>query len=104
MAHLQRLLYTSCVQQFNEFIKQADYQPAFNVGIAALGLAVCLILVTSLLHTWHLLGRRTPLYPKNQAVDGWNRRFYASSGGLVIFLLILMWVLNVWSHKVALDR
>ncbi len=91
-------IYTTYVQQLNEFLKHADYTPAFNVGSAALGLVATLIVVILLLHTLHLMGTTTPLYKKHRPVDGWNKRFYPVGISMVIFLLILMWLLNVWGH------
>ena len=88
------------MQQLNEFLKHANYAPAFNVGIAALGLTACVIVAILLLHTLHLMGSKTPLYKKREPVEGWNKRFYPVSGFMVIFLLILMWLLNVWSHTI----
>jgi hypothetical protein len=89
------------MQQLNDFLKNANYQPAFNVGIALAGLVACGIVVILLLHTLHLMGQRTPLYGKQKPVEGWNKRFYPAGGFMVIFLLILMWLLNVWSHKIS---
>jgi phosphoglycerol transferase MdoB-like AlkP superfamily enzyme len=97
----QELLYNDYVQQLNEFLKSTNYQPVFNIGIALVGLAVCALIVVSLLHTLHLLGGGTPLYRKHKPVKGWNRRFFSASGVMIIFLLMLMWLLNVWSHKAA---
>lgn len=101
MGGFGHLIYNMYVQQLNEFLKSANYQPVFNIGIAVVGLAVCVIVVVSLLHTLHLLGGKTPMYRKHVPVEGWNRRFYPASGIMIIFLLMLMWLLNVWSHKVA---
>lgn len=101
MGCTRELIYNDYVQQLNEFFKTADYQPVFNIGIAAAGLAACAIIVIALLHTLHLLGTRTPLYKKHKPAKGWNRRFFSASGIMIIFLLMLMWLLNVWSHKAA---
>lgn len=101
MGCTRELIYNDYVQQLNEFFKTADYQPVFNIGIAAAGLAACAIIVIALLHTLHLLGARTPLYKKHKPAKGWNRRFFSASGIMIIFLLMLMWLLNVWSHKAA---
>lgn len=87
------------MQQLNEFLKTADYQPTFTIGIGALGLVVCIIVVVSLMHTLAMLGQQTPLYRHKQPVKGWSRRLYAASATMVIFMLMLMWLLNVWSHS-----
>jgi hypothetical protein len=92
------------VQQLNDFLKNTNYVPVFNIGIAAAGLAACLIVVILLLHTLHLLGRDTPLYKHKKPVEGWNKKFYPTSTFMIIFLLILMWLLNVWSHKITPAR
>ena len=101
MGGTRELIYNDYVQQLNEFLKTANYQPVFTIGIAAAGLAICAIVVVSLLHTLHMLGSRTPLYRKHEPIEGWNRRFFPASGVMIIFLLMLMWLLNVWSHKVT---
>ncbi len=101
MGGLAQLIYNVHVQQLNEFLKTANYQPVFNIGFAAVGLAACAIIVVALMHTLHLLGGKTPLYRKHAPAKGWNRRFYPASGVMVIFLLMLMWLLNVWSHKAS---
>lgn len=102
MGHFAKFLYTKmAMQQFTDFIKSADYQPAFHITIAAAGLMACVIVVIALLHTLHVIGQRSPLYRSRTPVEGWNKRFYPASGIMVIFLLILMWLLNVWSHKIS---
>jgi hypothetical protein len=89
------------MQQLNEFLKHVNYLPAFNAGIAALGLTACVVVVILMLHTLHVLGTKTPLYKNRKPVEGWNKRFYPVGGLMVIFLLIMMWLLNVWSHKMS---
>jgi hypothetical protein len=88
------------MEQLNDFLKNANYAPVFNVGIGVLGLTACGIAIILLLHTLHLMGTKTPLYMQHQPVEGWNKRFYPVGIFMVIFLLILMWLLNVWSHKI----
>ncbi len=92
------------MEQLNEFLKNVNYGPILSVGIAAFGLAICLIVVIMLLHTLHLLGQKTPLYRKHQPIEGWSKQFYPAGSFMVIFLLMLMWLLNVWSHKLATAR
>jgi hypothetical protein len=87
------------VQQLNEFLKNADYQPALTLGIGVLGLAVCVIVVVSLMHTLTILGQQTLLYRRKSPVKGWSRRLYSASGSMIIFLLMLMWLLSAWSHR-----
>jgi hypothetical protein len=88
------------MQPLNELLKHADYQPVFSIGIAAAGLVICVVAMIMLLHTLHLIGQRTPLYQKHKPINGWNRRFYPASGIMIIILLVIMWLLNVWSHQI----
>lgn len=88
------------MEQLRDFLQDVNYGPVFNTGIAAAGLLICVIVVIALLHTLHVAGQSSPLYRKHKPVEGWNKRFYPASGFMVIFLLILIWLLNVWSHKI----
>ena len=87
------------VQELNEFLKNADYTPLFTIGSGLLGVAACVLVLVTALHTLYAMGRKSPLYRTHQPVSGWNRRFYPASGVMIIFLLMLMWLLNVWSHR-----
>ena len=92
------------MEQLKDFLQDVNYIPAFNVSIAAAGLLACVIVVIALLHTLNVVGQSSTLYRKHEPVKGWNKRFYPASGFMVIFLLILMWLLNVWSHKIYSAR
>jgi hypothetical protein len=89
------------MEQLKDFLQSVNYLPVFNAGIAIAGLLACGIIVIMLLHTLHIAGQRTPLYRKHEPVKDWSKRFYPASGLMIIFLLILMWLLNVWSHKIV---
>lgn len=86
------------MQQLNEVLKSANYQPLFTICIGIAGLLAAVILVVVLLHTLQVLDKRTLLYRGKKPIEGWNRQFYPASIVMIIFLLILMWLLNVWRH------
>jgi len=86
------------MQQLNEVLKNTNYQPVFTISIALAGLLAGILLAIIILHTLQILGRNTLLYRGKKPVEGWSRQFYPASFAMITFLLILMWLLNVWRH------
>ena len=89
------------MQQLNEFLRHANYQPAFNAAIAAVSLAICFVVVVLLLHTLYLLGQKTPLYQRKKPPVGWSKRIYMAGVIIVAFCVVLIWLLGVWRRGVG---
>jgi hypothetical protein len=89
------------MQQLNDFLKHANYAPLFDVSAAAVGIVAFGMIVIAVLHTLYVVTKKSPLYSGKKPVDGWNKRFYPVSFAMIIFLLILMWMLNAWSHRLS---
>ena len=87
------------MQQLNDFLRHANYAPMFSIAAAIAGVTAFVIIVIALLHTSYVVTKKSPLYQSKKPIEGWNKRFYPVSFALTIFLLILMWILNAWSHK-----
>lgn len=89
------------MQQLNEFLKNANYQPVFSVGRAAVLLGICIIVAVLLMHTLHIMGQSSPLYRKRKPVEGWTKRVFIAGILLIAVLLATLWLLSRWSHALA---
>lgn len=84
----------------NNLTSDVAIKLALRAGSSLAGLAALAMLAVLLLHTLQTLGNRSFLYRKRQPVAGWSKRFYPACAVLIISLLVIMWLLNVWSHTV----
>lgn len=89
------------MEQLNEFLKNANYQPVFSIGRAGILLAICIIVVVLSMHALHVMGQRSPLYRKKQPVEGWTKRVFTAGLLLIAILFVLLWVLGQFSHALA---
>ena len=89
------------MEQLNDFLKNVNYQPVFSLSKAAIGLAICVVVVVLLLHTLHILGQDTPLYRKRKPVEGWTKRLFTVGVLLIVVLFVLLWLVGRFSHALA---
>ncbi len=82
-------------------INTTTLRPLLAVTATFTGLSILLLVVIIILHTLHLLGTQTLLYRTRPPVAGWSKRFYPACLFMIVALLLMMQLLNTWSHILA---
>lgn len=94
----KRVYWALDMEQLNDFLQRANYQPVFSLLRAGILLAIGVIVAILLLHTLHIMGQSSPLYRKRKPVEGWTKRVFTAGILLIAVLLVLLWALGRFSH------
>lgn len=60
-----------------------------------LGLALLVVIMIMTAHTLSVLGRKTFLYRKRPAADGWSKRFYPAATLMMLLIGASLWCLQL---------